>query len=107
MHERSSWFRAKLQIVAIKATLGSDVGRWGAGELVTLRDFRRSSYASGRMKNGVRKEERTAPQLRGERVVEKILEATLEEMALKGFNGLSMEDVAERAGVAKTTVYRR
>jgi AcrR family transcriptional regulator len=72
-----------------------------------LHDFRVPSYASNGMKNGARKEERKAPQLRGERVVEKILEATLEEMALSGFSGLSMEAVAERANVAKTTVYRR
>lgn len=47
------------------------------------------------------------PQLRGERLVEKILEAAVEEMAAKGVARLSMEEVAERAGVAKTTVYRR
>ncbi len=47
------------------------------------------------------------PQVRGERVVQKILEATVEEMARVGFMGLSIEAVAERAGVAKTTVYRR
>ena len=45
--------------------------------------------------------------MRGERVVEKVLEATLEELAASGFAALSFEEVAERAGVAKTTIYRR
>jgi AcrR family transcriptional regulator len=76
-------------------------------EHARLQDFQLFRYAGGRMKAGGRTNERKAPQMRGERVVEKILDATLEEMALKGFSGLSMEVVAERAGVAKTTVYRR
>jgi AcrR family transcriptional regulator len=46
-------------------------------------------------------------QVRGEKVVEKVLEATLEELAITGYAALSIEDVAQRAGVAKTTVYRR
>ena len=46
-------------------------------------------------------------QLRGERLVEKVLEATLEELGAKGFAAVSIEDVADRAGVAKTTIYRR
>lgn len=46
-------------------------------------------------------------QVRGWRVVEKILDAALEELSLKGYGLLSIEEVAERAGVAKTTVYRR
>lgn len=46
-------------------------------------------------------------QIRGERLVEKVLEATLEELSLVGYGNLSMETVAERAGVNKTTVYRR
>ena len=50
---------------------------------------------------------RSAPQVRGERLVQKVLEATVEELSLKGFAALSVEEVAERAGVAKTTVYRR
>ena len=50
---------------------------------------------------------RTTPQLRGERVVEKILEATVEELSIKGVSALSIEEVAIRAGVAKTTIYRR
>ncbi|MDF2696831.1 MAG: Transcriptional regulator, TetR family [Labilithrix sp.] len=57
------------------------------------------SYAAGRMA--------AARQVRGWRVVEKVLEATLEELSLKGYAALSIEDVATRAGVAKTTIYRR
>lgn len=49
----------------------------------------------------------TQPQVRGEKLVEKVLEATLEELATKGYAAVSIEDIAERAGVAKTTVYRR
>jgi len=36
-----------------------------------------------------------------------ILRAALEELALADFGGLSIERVAERAGVNKTTIYRR
>ena len=36
-----------------------------------------------------------------------ILRATLEELAAADYGGLSIEDVARRAGVNKTTVYRR
>jgi AcrR family transcriptional regulator len=46
-------------------------------------------------------------QVRGWRVVEKVLDAALEELSSKGYGLLSIEEVAERANVAKTTVYRR
>lgn len=45
--------------------------------------------------------------MRGERVVEKILEAAVEELAQCGYEALSFEAVAARAEVAKTTIYRR
>ena len=40
-------------------------------------------------------------------MVAAVLEAALEELAERGYGALSIEAVAERAGVAKTTVYRR
>ena len=48
-----------------------------------------------------------ARQVRGEKLVEKVLEAALEELAAKGYAAASIEEISERAGVAKTTVYRR
>lgn len=44
---------------------------------------------------------------RGESVVSAILDATLEELAHVGFAAMSVESVSARAGVNKTTVYRR
>jgi len=44
---------------------------------------------------------------RGEPVVRKVLAATLGEVGRAGYHGLRIEDVATRAGVNKTTVYRR
>lgn len=41
------------------------------------------------------------------RVRAAVLEATQDELVLHGFHGLSMDAVAARAGVGKTTVYRR
>jgi AcrR family transcriptional regulator len=46
-------------------------------------------------------------QVRGERLIDKVLEATVEELSAKGYAALSIENVAERAAVAKTTIYRR
>jgi AcrR family transcriptional regulator len=40
-------------------------------------------------------------------VVRGVMEATLAELALTGYGALRIEDVAVRAGVNKTTVYRR
>lgn len=48
-----------------------------------------------------------APQVRGERLVAKVVEATLEELAVAGYRALSIEVVAERASVNKTSIYRR
>lgn len=47
-----------------------------------------------------------ARQVRGPRLVDMILDATLEELATKGYDALSFEEVAVRVGVAKTTLYR-
>lgn len=44
---------------------------------------------------------------RSERVVASVLEATVAELAAVGYGALRLEDVASRAGVAKTTIYRR
>ncbi|MGW6422976.1 TetR/AcrR family transcriptional regulator [Nocardia sp. NPDC055053] len=44
---------------------------------------------------------------RSSRVREAVLDATTAELAEHGYQGLSMESVAQRAGVHKTTVYRR
>jgi AcrR family transcriptional regulator len=44
---------------------------------------------------------------RSARVVTEVLSATLEEFAEQGYAGLSVEAVALRAGVNKTTIYRR
>lgn len=54
-----------------------------------------------RRTEGVRREGRSA------RVVEDVLEATLEELGRAGFAALRVEDVATRSGVNKTTIYRR
>lgn len=45
--------------------------------------------------------------VRGEPVVRAVLQATVEELATVGYEALCIEDVARRAGVNKTTVYRR
>ena len=44
---------------------------------------------------------------RAARVIEAVFEATGAELADKGYAALRVEDVAERAGVNKTTIYRR
>ena len=49
----------------------------------------------------------SVPQLRGPKVVAAILGAALDEISEKGYPEMSVESVAERAGVNKTTVYRR
>ncbi len=37
----------------------------------------------------------------------RVLEAAMAEMRLRGYDGMSVDRVADRAGVAKTTIYRR
>src|SRR5258708_1256151 len=46
-------------------------------------------------------------QVRGDLLVDKVLEAALEQLSAKGYEGLSMDEVATQAGVNKTTIYRR
>ncbi|MCL2585506.1 MAG: TetR/AcrR family transcriptional regulator [Streptosporangiales bacterium] len=44
---------------------------------------------------------------RSEKVEQAILDATLEALTERGIEGVSLEDVAVRAGVGKSTLYRR
>ena len=44
---------------------------------------------------------------RSQRVVEKVREATMAELARVGFGGLTIEGVAKAANVNRTTIYRR
>ena len=44
---------------------------------------------------------------RDESVDERVLEATLDLLAEKGFAALRVDEVAGRSGVAKSTIYRR
>jgi AcrR family transcriptional regulator len=44
---------------------------------------------------------------RNEAIDEAILDATIDELIERGYLGMTMESIAARAGVAKTTVYRR
>ncbi|MFI9553449.1 TetR/AcrR family transcriptional regulator [Nonomuraea endophytica] len=49
----------------------------------------------------------TRPGGRSARVRDAVRQATLTELAEQGYNGLTVENVALRSGVHKTTVYRR
>lgn len=44
---------------------------------------------------------------RSARVVHDVLEATVDALAASGYSAFSFEDVAARAGVSRTTIYRR
>jgi AcrR family transcriptional regulator len=44
---------------------------------------------------------------RSERVVQQVLVATVAELAESGYRGFRMDEVSARAGVNKTTIYRR
>lgn len=50
---------------------------------------------------------RRAPRRRGRALEEAIYRATLSELAEHGFDGLSIERIARRAGTGKSAVYRR
>ena len=58
-------------------------------------------------RRGSAKKKKARSLVRGEPVVRGALAATLEELAAVGYRALRIEDVATRAGVNKTTVYRR
>jgi AcrR family transcriptional regulator len=47
------------------------------------------------------------PKQRGEPVVRRVLEVTLEQLAAHGFERLSVPEIAASAGLNKTSVYRR
>jgi AcrR family transcriptional regulator len=49
----------------------------------------------------------TAKQVRGDRLIANVLEATLAELSRLSADSISVENVAERAGVNKTSIYRR
>jgi AcrR family transcriptional regulator len=55
----------------------------------------------------MRRTEAKAPLVRGEPVVRGVLSAAMEELGRTGYAALRVEDVAARAGVNKTTIYRR
>lgn len=48
-----------------------------------------------------------APLVRGEAIIRRVLDAALEELSQVGYQGFRIEEVAARAAVNKTTVYRR
>jgi AcrR family transcriptional regulator len=50
---------------------------------------------------------KASPQRRGAPVVERVLDLALEELARVGFHRLSIPEIADRAGLHKTSVYRR
>src|SRR5437879_1266577 len=51
--------------------------------------------------------ERSRPPGRGPKVRAAVLAATLDELEETGYAGLTIDSIARRAGVHKTTVYRR
>jgi AcrR family transcriptional regulator len=56
---------------------------------------------------GRAKREEKRELVRGEPIVQRVLAATIEELSCVGYRALRIEDVASRAEVNKTTVYRR
>ena len=65
-----------------------------------------ASLATSRTKS---RTNRIRPRLGGRsaRVVESVLHTTLEVLGQQGYAQLRIEDIAARAGVNKTTIYRR
>jgi len=63
--------------------------------------------ASQSQKDKTRRTEGVLTSGRSARVVQAVLRATAEELSRVGYAALRVEDVAERSGVNKTTIYRR
>jgi AcrR family transcriptional regulator len=63
--------------------------------------------AEGPVSEQQRDDFRRGPRRRGRDLEEVIYRATLEELADHGFDGLSIERVADRAGTGKSAIYRR
>jgi len=59
------------------------------------------------MKSPIGRKKAKEPRLRGTQFIRKVLDAVIEQLAAVGFERLSIPEVAERAGVNKTSVYRR
>lgn len=57
-------------------------------------------------RTGGREEDQAGVDPRVERSRRRVLEAALEELGQEGYGGFTIESVAGRAGVAKTTIYR-
>jgi len=74
--------------------------------MATIRS-RHSKTASSAPRVARSKARTSLSKARGAPVIEAVFNATYEEILRVGYGGLSIEDVAARAGVNKTTVYRR
>lgn len=59
------------------------------------------------MKSPIGRKRAREPRPRGSQFVRKVHDAVIEQLAAVGFERLSIPEVAERAGVNKTSVYRR
>jgi hypothetical protein len=64
---------------------------------------RRDVYSTG----GLMANSINAKQVRGDRLIANVLEATIAELSRLGADGISVESIAERAQVNKTSIYRR
>ena len=53
------------------------------------------------------KRSRGRPHGGSDAIIRAVLDATLDDLGMRGYADLSVEDIAERAGVNKTSVYRR
>jgi AcrR family transcriptional regulator len=83
---------------AASAFTGLDSGAADAGPTMSLNKVLAPKRRSGRPRRG---------RPRNKNADKRILIAAAEVMAEKGIGGLSIEEVASRAGVGKTTIYRR